>query len=40
MRNFFFPVRQLATKEIVLKMSITPLKAFIMQNGGEIVIFD
>lgn len=33
MRDFFFPPVRAASRDIVLRMSVTPLRAFITQNG-------
>lgn len=35
MKDFFFPPVRAATREIVMKMSSKPLRAFIVQNGEE-----
>lgn len=36
MRDFFFPPVRAASREVVCKMSETPLKAFITHNGESI----
>ena len=35
MKDYFFPPQRVATKAIVTKMSATPLRAFITQNGED-----
>ena len=40
LRDFFFPPVRPATREVILKMSETPLKAFIVHNGESIETLD
>lgn len=36
MRDFFFPPVRAATREVVMKMSATPLRALLTQNGEDV----